>query len=42
MLQKYYVKEYIRTVQQDESSTIKETNDDIDIYSLFSLELTSK
>ena len=36
LLQKYDVKEYIGTVQSDESSKVNETNDDIDIYSLFS------
>ena len=36
LLQKYDVKEYIRTVQSDESSITKEISDDVDIYSLFS------
>ena len=36
LLQKYDVKEYIGTVQSDESSKVNKTNDDIDIYSLFS------
>ena len=36
LLQKYDVKEYIGTVQSDESSITKEISDDVDIYSLFS------
>ena len=36
LLQKYDVKEYIGTVQSDESSITKEISDDVDIYSFFS------
>ena len=36
LLQNYDVKEYIGTVQSDESSITKEISDDVDIYSLFS------
>ena len=36
LLQHYDVKEYIGTVQSDESSKVNEMNDDVDIYSLFS------
>ena len=36
LLQKYDVKEYIGTVQSDESSITKEICDDVDIYSFFS------
>ena len=36
LLQKYDVKEYIGTVQSDESSITKKRSDNINIYSLFS------
>ena len=42
LLQKYDVKEYIGTVQSDESSITKERSDDVDIYSLSVLEVMSK